>query len=294
MQEVPEETADAGSATQTARVAVVIPCFNDGAFVGDALHSIQEREAVEVVVVDDGSTDPATIETLSRFTARGVDVRHQPNRGLSAARMAGVAATSAPYVFPLDADDQLEPGSLATLADALDSDDSVSFVYGHLEFTGTRVGGRRAQVWNPFTLLYANRWGANCLYRRDALLAVGGWSFPDIYEDWDILLALAEHGYRGAPVDQLVLHYRRHASARLTTSGHERYATLYRQLRARHERLFARRSELAAQYHVARWRRLVYPLFFGTRRLYPFTVHGPVDNLRYQYERRARQFPSRA
>jgi glycosyltransferase involved in cell wall biosynthesis len=285
--------ADAGSTLQTARVAVVIPCFNDGAFVCDALSSIEEREPVEIVIVNDGSSDPGTIETLSRLAAEGVDVRHQPNRGLSAARMAGVAATSASYVFPLDADDEIEPGCLAVLADALDEDDSLSFVYGHLEFTGTRVGGRRAQEWNPFTLLYANRWGANCLYRREALLAVGGWSFPDIYEDWDLLLALAERGYRGAPVDQLVLHYRRHASARMNTTGHERYATLYGQLKARHPDLFARHAELAAEYRVPRWRRVVYPLFFGARRLYPFTVHRAVGVLRDQYARRARQFPSR-
>jgi len=290
---VPEMTADAGSTLQTARVAVVIPCFNDGAFVCDALGSIRECEPVEIVIIDDGSSDTATLETLSRLAAQGVDVRHQPNRGLSAARMAGVAATSAPYVFPLDADDQLSPGCLASLADVLDADDSLSFVYGHLEFTGARVGGRKAQDWNPFTLLYANRWGANCLYRRDALLAVGGWSFDDIYEDWDLLLALAEHGYSGAPVDRLVLHYRIHASARMNTRGHERYATLYRQLMARHPQLFARRSELAAQYAVPRWRRFVYPLLFGTRPLYPFTVHRAVVVLRDQFARRTRRLSSR-
>jgi glycosyltransferase involved in cell wall biosynthesis len=284
---------DADSAKVAARVAVVIPCFNDGAYVRDALDSIQESEPVEIVIVDDGSSDPATVEATSRLATEGVNVRHQPNRGLSAARMAGVAATSAPYVFPLDADDQLEPGCLARLADVLDENDTLAFVYGHLEFTGTRVGGRTAQEWNPFTLLYANRWGATCLYRRDALLSVGGWSFRDIYEDWDLLLALAEHGYRGAPVDQQVLYYRRHASARMNTSGHQRYATLYRQLRARHQNLFARRSELATEYGVARWRRLAYPLFFGTRRLYPFTVHRAVGVLRHEYARRARQSSSR-
>lgn len=271
--------------TRNSRLAVVVPCFNDGAFIRDAISSIREDEAVELVVVDDGSTDPKTIETLSELASEGVRVEHQPNSGLAAARMAGVRATSAPFVFPLDADDQLEAGCLARLADVLDSDPSLAFVYGHLEFTGNRVGGRQAQPWNPFTLLYANRWGANCLYRREALLTVGGWSFPDIYEDWDLLLAFAEHGYRGRPVDQLVLHYRRHDGARLNTSGHTRYAALYRQLRKRHQPLFARRAELAREYRVALWRQALYPLFLGTRPLYPFRVHRLVDSARDRYAR---------
>lgn len=285
---IPVKDADLASleaGTRTPRVAVVVPCFNDGVFVRDAIGSVQEREPVELVVVNDGSTDPGTIETLSRLASEGVRVKHQPNGGLSAARMAGVSETSARYVFPLDSDDKIEPGCLSALADALDANDSIAFAYGHLEFTGNRVGGRKAQAWDPFTLLYANRWGTNCLYRRDALLAVGGWSFRDIYEDWDLLLAFAEHGYRGAPVDQLVLHYRRHSNARMNTSGHERYAALYRQLRERHRPLFARRAELAREYHVALWRQAAYPLFLGTRPLYPFTIHRVVDGLR---DRRAR------
>src|SRR5579872_32972 len=117
------------------RLAVVIPCFNDGAYLRDALRSIREDEPVELVVVNDGSTDPVTIATLAEIAAEGVTVLHQENSGLAAARMRGVSATSAPYVFPLDSDDMIEAGCLARLADALDADDSVAFVYGHLEFT---------------------------------------------------------------------------------------------------------------------------------------------------------------
>ena len=269
----------------TPRIAVVVPCFNDGAFIREAVESVREPEPVELVVVNDGSTDRVTIERLSDLASEGIRVEHQPNGGLAAARMAGVMATSAPYVFPLDADDQLEASCLARLADELDTDPSLAFVYGHLEFTGSRVGGRRAQAWNPYTLLYANRWGATCLYRREALLHVGGWSFPDIYEDWDMLLALAEHGYRGGEVDQLVLYYRRHSNARMNTSGHKRYATLYRQLRERHQSLFLRQAELATENRVPRWRQAVYPLFLGTRPLYPFVVHRVVDAARDRYAR---------
>lgn len=271
-----------------ARVAVVVPCFNDGAYVEAAVASVQENEPVELVVVDDGSSDPATLDVLDGLRAQGVRVLRRDNGGLAAARMTGVNATSAPYVFALDSDDELEPGSLGRLADVLDADASLAFVYGHLVFTGDKTGGRLAQPWSPFTLLYANRWGASCLYRRETLLAGGGWSLRDIYEDWDLLMGLAELGYVGAPVDQLVLRYRRHPSARMNQTGHARHAELYRLLKSRHTSLFARRRSLARSERIPRWRRLVYPLLLGTRPLYPFWLFYAIENVRSREANRTR------
>src|SRR5438552_298882 len=73
------------------RVAVVVPCFDDGETLPDALASLAEQEPHELVVVDDGSTDPATLETLADVERRGVRVVRRANGGLSAARMTGGA-----------------------------------------------------------------------------------------------------------------------------------------------------------------------------------------------------------
>ena len=104
------------------RVAVVIPCFNDAEFVRQAVESVREAEPVELVVVDDASTDPSTQAEMDALEAEGVRVlRHEKNQGLSGARMTGVNATKAPYVFPLDSDDMAIPGALGKMADKLDS-----------------------------------------------------------------------------------------------------------------------------------------------------------------------------
>ncbi len=257
-----------------ARISVVIPCFNDGAFVEGALDSIREDEPVEVVVVDDGSTDPLTSERLAELAARGVRIERRDNGGLAAARMTGVECTTAPYVFPLDADDELEPSSLGPLADALDSDPTAAFAYGDLLVSAQRR--HRPPAWDPFTLLYANRWTSACLFRRNALLSVGGWSLHDCYEDWDLLLALAETGQHGVSVDRPVLRYRRHGEGRMNRSCHERHAEIYALLRERHPALFARRAELARASGVPLWRQLVYPLLLGARPLYPFRLYYAV------------------
>ena len=76
--------ADAGATgAMGARVAVVVPCFNDGALIREALRSVREDEPVELVVVDDASTDPATLEVLDGLRAEGVRViRHEVNQHL--------------------------------------------------------------------------------------------------------------------------------------------------------------------------------------------------------------------
>src|SRR5258708_664717 len=95
-------------AVAAASVAVVIPCFNDGATVIEAVRSAQSQERVdELVVVDDGSTDAHTLAVFRSLEAEDVRIVRRPNGGLGAARMTGVDATTGDYVFCLDADDRL-------------------------------------------------------------------------------------------------------------------------------------------------------------------------------------------
>jgi len=149
------------------RIAVVIPCFNDGATLRETLASIDEPEPIELVVVNDGSADPETLALLAELEAGGVRVVHQENRGLSAARMAGVAATSAPYVSALDADDLEAPGALTALADALDADPGASVAWGDVQNFGDNAVLRRlGKTLDPWLITYVNELPADAMMRR--------------------------------------------------------------------------------------------------------------------------------
>ncbi len=235
--------APAAAPPVSPRVAVVIPCFDDGATIVEAVRSVTAQEPCELVVVNDGSTDRHTLRVLDELVAAGHRVIHQRNRGTSAARMAGVFATSAPYVFPLDADDAVLPGALAALVDALDSRHDAAAVWGSVRVFGDveRQEHARARTLDPWRITYFNNLPYASLFRRDALLAVGGWSLPGPFQDWDLWMALAEAGFEGAGLDRPVLRYRRHGG-RQFARGAERHAELYSGLKRRHERLFAARA----------------------------------------------------
>lgn len=241
------------------RVAVVIPCFDDGATVVEAVASLSGEEPHELVVVDDGSTDERTLAVLAGLERDGVHVLHQGNGGLSAARMAGVRATAAPYVYPLDADDLIAPGALTALADALDAAPAAKMAWGDVEifgqFTG-RVAGARS--FDPWQLTYVSEIPVASLMRRDALLAAGGWQLRG-YEDWDLWMTYAERGWDGVYVGRTVIRHRQHGY-RLVSSMLDDFDRVYRGLRDRHPALFAaRRANWRSS--SAPWRtRLAFPL----------------------------------
>jgi glycosyltransferase involved in cell wall biosynthesis len=217
------------------------------------------------VVINDGSTDQHTLEVLGELRAAGVRVLDRENGGLSAARMTGVAATSAPFIYPLDDDDCLLPESLAAMADALERSPRAGFAYGDYEVFGEYCGlWRSPPRFDPWAMTYANFIPVSSLIRRSALLEAGGWELHNAVEDWDLWLKVIECGWDGVHVPRLV--YRRRVQGESLISHTRRHhGEMVARLRERHSVLFASRRQLAARSHPGLGRRLLYPVAFGLR-----------------------------
>ena len=245
-------------------VAVVVTCFNYGAYLHEAVASALEQEggAPQVVVVDDGSTDPATLDALERLPD-GVRLLRQANAGVAAARNAGIRATDTPYVVPLDADDKLAPGALRALRAPLDADAALGFAYGGMRFFGDWDADIPLPPFDPFRMLYRSVVPYLALMRREAFEAAGGY-VDHPYEDWDLWLAVVAAGWRGTKVDATTHLYRRHGETRLS-GARRQYRQAYRALRRRHADLYARRRELARQSDRGLPGQLAYRLYWGPR-----------------------------
>lgn len=110
-------------------VSVIIPNYNHARYVGQAIESVlaQHHPDVEIIVVDDGSSDDSRA-VIGRFGTR-VRAIFQENRGLSAARNTGIGAANGSYIAVLDADDLYEPDFASTLAPFLDANPQAEAVY---------------------------------------------------------------------------------------------------------------------------------------------------------------------
>ena len=267
------------------RTAVVIPCFNDGGFVGEAVASLRDEEPHELVIVDDGSTDEATIERLRELESEGIRIVRQANGGLAAARMAGVHATAAPYIYPLDADDVLAPGALARLADAMDANPQAAVAYGDVEMFGAASNffDNSTTQLDPWLITYISNIPGTSMVRRTALLEAGGWQLNEGgYEDWDLWMAMAERGFRGVYAPGMQFRYRISADGRMWSDAMSKHDRLHALVRSRHPALFEGRRANRRR-SVARSReKVLFPLIdaapgldLGTRQRLIDLVHDP-------------------
>ncbi|HEX7292237.1 MAG TPA: glycosyltransferase family A protein [Conexibacter sp.] len=248
-------------------VTVVVACFNYGAYVGEAVASAlaQAGGPPRVLVVDDGSTDPATHAALDALPA-AVELLRQDNRGVCAARNAGLARVTTPYALLLDADDRLAPGALQAMRAPLEREPSLGFAYGTVRFFGAWEGELRMPPYDPFKLLYRHTIGLTALMRTQVARDTGGFDEAfDCYEDWELWLNALAHGWRGRQVDAVTLEYRRHDDGSKQAQDRTAYRATYRRLRAKHAQLYARDAELARAAGDGALTRALYRRFWGPR-----------------------------
>jgi hypothetical protein len=208
------------------QVTAVIPLHNQREYVGDALDSLSsssQPRQLEIVIVNDASTDgggDAVIDWMIRHpTVAALLVEHPINRGLPHARNTGIDFARGRYCLMLDADNCVYPRCIAALAGALEASQDHEFAYCMLECFG-QVDGYLAAggtpvinhlPWLPDRLRSGNFIDAMALIRRDRLRELGGYSTDRRlygFEDYDMWCTMAERGWAGAHIPEILGRYR--------------------------------------------------------------------------------------
>ena len=198
-----------------ARVSVVITCYNYGKFLRDCVRSVanQTFTAVELIVVNDGSTDDSLVVAqacVQEFPALRITVVDQPNSGQPAlARNAGIRSAQGEFILPIDADDQIAAGYLAEAMKVLDAKPKVDLVYCDSLFDDGKSRCRKTPGrFDVNSLSAANQLVYCCVYRRKIWERVGGYR-DNVrgYEDWDFWLAACLVGATAAYIPCVGLLY---------------------------------------------------------------------------------------
>ena len=202
-----------------ADISVIIPAYNQAAYLAEAIQSVYAQTFTdwELVVVDDGSTDD-TVQVLAGFQDSRISVVNQARKGVSAARNTGVCHSSAPLVTFLDADDLFLPDKLKALHRYLSDHPDVGLVVGGklwIDSLGRNSGekaGTLTRLDFPELLLTNDIPTSGLMIRREWLERVGGFDESmHTCEDWDLWLRLAAAGCQLSRVKTVVVAYRIHS-----------------------------------------------------------------------------------
>lgn len=204
---------------QPSKISVVIPCFNHGQFLPEAIASV-ERSGAEIIVVDDGSTDQRTSNETNALAARGIHVIRQENKGLSAARNTGIRASTGRYIFPLDADDRALPDSIERAISILDGNEKTGVVYGDTQLFGASTDRWVAKPFDLRRLLQNNCIACSALFRRAVWEQTGGYdeNMKQGFEDWEFWINAYEHGWEFAYIPEPLFQYRQRENSMLANA----------------------------------------------------------------------------
>ena len=232
------------------RVSVVIPCYNHGEFLEAAIASVraQDYPDIEIIVVNDGSTDPQTLAVLKALE-EDVKLIERPNEGLSTARNRGIQASNGEYILPLDADDRIAPGYVGQAVAVMEQDANVGIVYGLTELFGAKSGLWPQPEFSVPDMLLENLIVATALFRKADWECVGGYrpAMRHAWEDWDFWLALIALGRQVVRLETVTFFYRigHHSMTRRLSYRHK--LVMMAKIVVRHRCLY-----------LANWRRVLY------------------------------------
>lgn len=231
-----EERTNVPKGVQT-RVSVIMPCYNDGKYIMEAIDSVRKQtwENVEIIIVDDGSDDTDTVQVLKSVENSGITLIQGGHRGPAAARNLGIKKATGEYILPLDADDTIEKDYIEKAAVILDESQNVGIVYCHADLFGERDGKWEIPEYSLRAELVDNCIFVSSLFRKTQWEQVGGFceKFKAGMEDYDFWLSIIGLGYEVVQLEEVLFHYRIKETSRTTNfkdnyqAVQETYVDLY-------------------------------------------------------------------
>lgn len=222
-----------------ALLSIIIPCYNDGKYLTEALDSVKslrEKGLAEVIIVDDGSDDAPTQSLLKALKAQGWNIHHQENKGLSAARNAGIRKTNSKYLLPLDCDNMIIDDYVADAVKLLEQDNTIDILYSDFLQFGDTESYYKAGEFDICRLISSNFIDACSVYRRAVWEKLGGYDEKIDHgnEDWDLWVraSLAGMTFRYNPKPGF--RYRVRTDSLLRTQTREKGLQIRRQVYEKH------------------------------------------------------------
>lgn len=226
------------------KVSIIIPCYNQGKYVAEAINSAlrQTFKDIEIVCVNDGSTDNS-VEIIKSFENKYknfIFLNNEENRGVIYSRNFAIKNCNGTYILPLDADDIIEPTYVEKAVKILDNNPNIGIVY-----CKAKIFGNYDKYWNlkPFNksdILYENCIFCSAIFRKSDFLKIGGYNNNMKYgcEDYDLWLSFIEQGLEVFQINEILFSYRQYDETSRTTISLKNKKEIWNNLIKNHINLY--------------------------------------------------------
>lgn len=196
-------------------LTIVIPYFNLGRTIGDTVESIYSADysPLEVIIVNDGSTDTHSINQLNILKQKFNDLQiiHKKNEGLAIARNTGAKQANGEFLAFLDADDKIHSTYFSKAIGILKAKSNVHFVGCWTQyFEKSKNTWTGANPEPPFLLVHNMINSSALVYIRNSFLQAGFNDSAFVFgmEDYDSVISMVKHGFKGVVIPELLFYYR--------------------------------------------------------------------------------------
>lgn len=228
-------------------LSIIIPCYNSGNYLPDAIESIRNSNnlssySYEIIIINDGSTDAATLELLASLKDDDCIVRHQNNAGPGAARNHGIKYATGRYLLFLDSDNRLRPHFIQEGISLLDSGDA-DIIHGKPVFFGASTKPRF--VTGPFNInkiMAQNYIDICCVMRPEVFARIKGFDEERSiigFEDWEFHISAYAAGCKFHFIEDEVYDYRIVPDSLSQRHSDEELKAAYTYVYTKHARLLS-------------------------------------------------------
>lgn len=209
--------------TIKSNVTVIIPCYNDGRYIMQALQSIYNQTVLpeSIIIVDDGSSSSTQV-VLATIKHPLVTIIPQENQGVSAARNRAIALAKTEFIVNLDADDYYEPTFIERAIVVLQTNATLGIVSSYCRvFSSNHTIEIIKPVGGTITdFIVINNGRASAMFRKSCWEQVGGFDEQMLYgyEDWEFWIAITKHDWSMQIIPEILSHYRIKKSSRDRTA----------------------------------------------------------------------------
>lgn len=230
-------------------VSVIMPCYNDGQYLEEAVRSVKDQtySAWELIIIDDGSDDEATLQAIERVRAEGAVILHTDHVRPAGARNYGIEHAHGRYILPLDADDKIDRTYMEKAVRIMESDERIGVVYCEADMFGAKSGRWDLPKYSFQTMLLDNIVFVTALFYREDWEKAGGFNrnMSAGMEDYDFWLGILELGKEIYQIEEVLFHYRIKTVSR--TSGFQsdyiQMQAVYRQIYDNHKDFYELHQE---------------------------------------------------